>query len=219
MTRAPIGHHGPTHMIDGEDPVPGIGGLQYGGDDPVYGPENVGAWLHVVTTGTGGPDDAGLILQNSGDGSLELDDLSGGGLSLNTYNDGGIFIEDKAAGGIFLKGDNDGGIFLNDRGGGGISLNTDDAGGIALNDPDGGSIEVTSGRLGTGGSIVLRLGSTGLGVGLPELILTTQGGGDNGILLKVSDSNSMYLDIVGLPTTNPGGSGRVWNNGGILNIT
>ncbi len=25
MTRSPIGHHGPTHMADGEDPIPSVG--------------------------------------------------------------------------------------------------------------------------------------------------------------------------------------------------
>jgi hypothetical protein len=50
------------------------------------------------------------------------------------------------------------------------------------------------------------------------------GGGD---LVRVDETGAVWifigaaqqLTISGLPVVNPGGSGRVWNNGGVLNIT
>ena len=54
--------HGRNHRPGGSDPIPGIGGLQF--NEGTYGPENLGDWLHVETTGDDG-DFAGSVFQQS----------------------------------------------------------------------------------------------------------------------------------------------------------
>ncbi len=60
--------HGDQHAPDGSDPITGIGGLQF--NEGTYGPENVGDWLDVSTTGLNpnptpanavSSDDAGIL--------------------------------------------------------------------------------------------------------------------------------------------------------------
>lgn len=42
---------------------------------------------------------------------------------------------------------------------------------------------------------------------------------DSGIVINTNPGAGAYLTIINLPGTNPGGSNRVWNNGGVLQIT
>jgi hypothetical protein len=54
-----------------------------------------------------------------------------------------------------------------------------------------------------------------------------QGDGDNGVIIRASGDGDLVLETVGaaqlringLPTSDPGGSGLVWNDGGTLKIT
>lgn len=141
--------HGRTHLPGGSDPILGIGGLQYGGDDtPTYGPNNVGDWLSVEASGIGGTVNAAIafIIDNNG------------GFYVNDNGDGGININDHGAGGVQIQADGSGPINLFNEGGP-IKLETTDeheielqsAGGIALQDTntdgDGGiSLEVQVGN-------------------------------------------------------------------------
>lgn len=45
------------------------------------------------------------------------------------------------------------------------------------------------------------------------------GAGNSNVIIDVEAGISKYLILEGLPTSNPGGSGRVWNDGGTLKIT
>lgn len=42
---------------------------------------------------------------------------------------------------------------------------------------------------------------------------------ESGIILRTNNGAGAYLQITNLPTTNPGGTNRVWRDGGILKIT
>lgn len=134
MTRAPIGHHGPTHMPDGEDPVPGIGGLQYGGPDPVYGPENVGAWLNVEASGSESPG-ATIIFTADGDGGLWLVDNGAGGLNFVENGPSGISIQNQGTGETDIVDEGPSGIFLKQTSATGhIALQSHGSGGMTFDD-------------------------------------------------------------------------------------
>jgi hypothetical protein len=98
---------------------------------------------------------------------------------------------------------------------------------------EGGFLEVTV----TDGSLTLESkppDGTDINLYAPETNVNLQGDGINivsqgggGIIIEVDDfgdlvlqiNPSANLSIVGLPTVSPGGTGRVWNDGGFLRIT
>jgi hypothetical protein len=98
---------------------------------------------------------------------------------------------------------------------GDLQLSVD--GQIALFSFQGGGI-VLHNYAGTGtGNIQITQATTG-GINMQD----TGGGGiqltSGGFTLNVNDGAGHFV-ITGLPTSNPGGSHRVWNNGGVLSIT
>lgn len=116
--------------------------------------------------------------------------------------------------------------FVNTGGAGGQELvnDGDDAQALVQNG-DGTKVDAITGQ--TKGQVLLNNGDG------ETLIATTGAGylflhdsGNSGVYVKsdgadviVEVSNIGHLELRGLPVVNPGGSDRVWNNGGVLNIT
>jgi hypothetical protein len=78
---------------------------------------------------------------------------------------------------------------------------------FAVLDDNGGGIALLSSSDGT-----ITISATGGG----EVVLESIGATGE---IRLNIASGAYLRFVGLPTSNPGGTGRVWNNGGVLNIT
>jgi hypothetical protein len=77
-----------------------------------------------------------------------------------------------------------------------------------------GSVQATAGTSMTlaaaGGDLLIQ--ATGSG---KNATVTVNNGGS----IQFVVSGGGYITMSGLPTVNPGGTGRIWNNGGVLNIT
>jgi hypothetical protein len=161
-----------------------------------YEVANVGDWLYVETTSAGGPFTFGMDFELNGgsfgvfqNGSDQLALVAGGGGVLNILAFGGALTVQSTGGGLVLAA-NGGGTNLYEYSGGGVTIFNGNS--VA------GAVPITVKDFGTGG-IVLDTGSSG--------------SGDLAVMLGAN------LNITGLPTVNPGGTGNVWNSGGTLKIT
>lgn len=157
-------------------------------------------------------------------GSAASSPATGGGIQFDTYPQAGGWLDIETTGA-----DSDGfGINLNDTGFQGINIQSGGGGvvfgqgdyAVQLGSFNGIELQAEGGIFGQahGGNIelltdnceVLLDASTG------QVYLKAQSEG--GVKIDVTHVVPL-LQIIGLPTTNPGGSGLVWNNGGVLNIT
>ena len=160
--------HGRNHRPGGSDPIPGIGGIQF--NSGTYGPENVGDWLSIETTGFGGPLSAGVMFQVEYDFRTEL---NGGEWNLNT-NGGPIMVtasdeEHSLTGTLNLRADGD----IQASVGGQIYL-YNDVGSYLLIDSGGGTVFLHSEAdltIEASGSSDLTIDNTGSG----DLILSSNG--------------------------------------------
>jgi hypothetical protein len=144
---------------------------------------------------------AGIALVNSNGGT------GTGNIQISQENDSGITVQDTGSGGI--------GLFSSGHSFGyGIDLEAT-AGKILLNSYGAtGGIEITQnndGATGQTGHVFITNNGTG-----PIQIKSATGSGD--IIIDMTNASG-YIRMTGLPTSSPGGSGRVWNNAGVLNIT
>jgi hypothetical protein len=198
---------------------------------------NVGDSLSVATTdgtfftdnGSGG---IGLLSSPGATGGLtfrsfagiEIDERSAAGISIATIagggpiaiqSVGGISIENDAAanthifntaaGALVIESLGSGGTQIADGGAGGLTLLANGSTKMLLQSIAGMDIEDTSGF----GVFIAEFGAGGI---------TLSDSGSGGIIFDMSGSSG-FIEMVGLPIANPGGTNRVWNNGGVLNIT
>jgi hypothetical protein len=149
-----------------------------------------GDWLYVQTTG-----DANI--PGSDAGGMFLDDTGGGGIIIRETTDGGINLDD----GRDSPDSNTGGINLHEWQDGGISFESDGNGGVIMadNGNPGGGIEIKSERAG----IDILANESGVAAG-GDLRLD---GGEGNILMT------------SLPNSDPGVTGALWNNGGVVNVS
>ncbi len=148
---------------------------------------------------------------NDGDG-LKFYAWSSGGVELRADNGGGLTFNDHGGGGTFFNDFDGGGFFIDDDKCGGIWLNSG-----AVDDSGGGEIRIQNQGDGSGGGIFIsnRTGGASVGSGDGQMELRNEGSGD--MILKV---NTGYLNFVGLPTSTPGGTNRIWRDAlGYVRIT
>jgi hypothetical protein len=127
---------------------------------------------------------------------MDFEDDSGNGLNLQSTTVVSINSTDPSIDGIELQAAG---------GASAVSLNMGDAG-FQVDDYTHGGIKLQEEAGGTAGIVLRDLGTGGVE-------LDSAGGG------PISLVNTGHLVITGLPTSNPGGSGVVWNNSGVLSIT
>ncbi len=183
---------------------------------------NVGDWLSIETTDASGNgvnirDDGagGITLVNSGDGDLGLFNNGNGDIRISatkllalTSSSQEVLISAGPSGGASILAQITGsGDFsaISDTGNvnlvashdpGGVILRADGSGGILLSTTGTGDIKA---RVAAGDRFrVLNQAETNEG-------------------LRVDDSGHVFM--FKLPTMNPGGSGQLWNNAGVVNIT
>lgn len=206
MTAQPIKIHGYTHDPDGSDPIPALDGFLHYGYNQNDTPNGViPQWINIEVTQdvavlpAGAPPFGVFITGSEPPGShpndaivFEVDTTSGGLIRLsNNSHRSGIEIENNGD----LTGTGHDGITIDNNA-------SADSGhlGVEISNNGTGDMEISN----NGGHFFI------FASGLMEIE-----GGD-GIQL---DPDAGYLVILDLPTSNPGGSQRVWNNGGVLNIT
>lgn len=68
------------------------------------------------------------------------------------------------------------------------------------------------------GTVMLEVSGQGEGMGSRQVCMTN-GAGTFSFCLIDNDIGGYYLTATGLPTTSPGGSGRIWKDGTTLRIT
>ena len=158
----------------------------------------------------------------------------GGGIQFDVDNVGDwLAVETTGFGGPFNAG-----LYFNDSGGGGIAFESaaDANNGYIFDcrgngnsgfrfevhdDGNNGGMQFFVGGVGNNGIQILTSDTSSNGIVIDD---TSDGGirmsTSTGLILTVSGSGgAIPLTIVGLPTANPGGTNRVWNNAGVLSIT
>jgi hypothetical protein len=133
-------------------------------------------------------------------------DPNGYGFALTDLTNGGILVHGNGGGGVVLEADqaNNPGVSLITRGASNSGLD------FETHDMNNAGFNFTTNDSGNGGFAVNTLGASNGGIALTA-------GAAGGIALTLSGGGQLLMS--GLPTANPGGSHRVWNNGGVLNIT
>lgn len=245
MPLTPIRKHGRDHRPGGQDPIGGgaiaydlenVGGwleittTSHGGD------ANIGIFLND-TEATGG----GIIIATAGNPGISLNSTNGA-ISLNDYGTHGILLGENGAGsitivdnagggGISIQELSDAGLNIENQGtatlaitqsGGNDPLALVSNAGISSTDTSGDGIQIQ--EMSDGGIQIydtnLGRGNTG-GINIQTNTLLQLTGED--VTIEVAPAIGMFtngnLTINNLPTTNPGGTGRVWNNSGTLQIT
>ena len=113
-----------------------------------------------------------------------------------------------------------GGFTINDTVSDGINLNSNGPGGavsLSCIDPTAFGMSLQS----AGGTSILDTSTSGITIeangGAVNVVISGSSVVLNSAGVTVTTTHNVILS--GLPTTNPGGTGRVWNNSGVLNIT
>jgi hypothetical protein len=171
-------------------PVSSGGGLQF--NSGTYGADNVGDWLVVETTSFGGSQGAGVYFHDQGGGGMIFQSTSTGSPDASGV---ALKVDGNYNAGIQIEvidGKNNGGAL--------ISVNGD----------------------GNNGIQILESGDSTNGIQIQDTS-TTFGGikiqTSTDLLVTVAGSGTGIFTLQGLPTTNPGGTNRVWRNSGVLSIT
>jgi hypothetical protein len=197
-------------------------------------------WPTINGTGAGNldaetapSDTVGYTLIDRGSGGVNLNERGTGGISVTDTGSGGISILEKGTGGLTLEADSTSATQ-------GIQITTGatDLGGINLTnngvgDPygvdilDNGStdgIQIVS-QATAGGLVIQSQGSGAIGINtFTSPIAISAGstvsifaGGSTGDNITLHASNAQII-LQGLPTSDPGIAGALWNSGGVVHI-
>jgi len=175
-------------------------------------------------TVNGATGSGGVMIQNSGTdpnfSGIELLDFSGNGINIDASQADGPVTIYGGNNSVLMAASDFGAANLWTYVGGGINLfnnrnlGTPGASQIKIQNYDHGNMLITQGRQGVTG-FAGGMQITNYATGSIQIQSTT-GSGD--IILDMTNASG-YIRMTGLPTSNPGGTGRVWNNSGVLNIT
>jgi hypothetical protein len=130
----------------------------------------------------------------------------GGGIQFDTTPQAGTFLQITTSTYMELDTEGSQGLSLSALGSGDVSLFTAD-GSVNI---DGKRGIVMTGRGNDG--IILQTSGDG------DLLLDAHGG-TGWIQLRAQSSSGRYIVLVGLPTSDPGVGGALWNDGGTLKIS
>lgn len=189
-----------------------------------------GTWAQVGSGGGGGwPENNGtgpgnLTAQTADDDTVgyNFTDRGSGGFGVQTEGSGGgIGLVDSSGAGVNVEvASGAGDIDVLQGGTGGINVTADSSstGDIVVQQNGSGDIQIIA--EGTGAvSLTALTGDATLAGGT----LTTVSGDAVGVTASSGDIaltvSSGHITMTGLPTTNPGGTGLLWNNAGVLSIT
>lgn len=186
--------HGRDHEHGGADPTRIV--YEDVGDSGGGGGGGVGIDFNKSnTTDAAGADADYLKIEVNGTGD------DGAGDAINLTNAG-------AAGNIVIRQDGGGDLIIEDNVAGTLEVALNAPGPMHLyNNGTGSSTLIEIKNTGDGGIQVHDLGDGGVNIT----------GAFGGVTITMNDSS--YLRLVNLPTSNPGGTNRVWNSGGTLKIT
>lgn len=222
------------------------GGIGVGGAGIRFDTDNEGGWLDITTKNTD-PGGAGLQFLDlsgggmffDGDSGITLNDRSNNGINLIQESDGGIAALDQGNGGISFTELENGGIYFQNEGTGQLALNNNGSAFLGINSTTTGPIEVHQ----SGGHEVLLYATASSTNPSPPgntaIVFMAADGGNNApsVMAGINDGDSfavfnlanaaqIWMEVLNtgvtlnnLPSTNPGGSGKLWNNGGVVNIT
>jgi hypothetical protein len=165
----------------------------------------------IVIETTGGGDTNGISITNqASDGTgISITDEGAGGLELETTGAGGLSV--IASGALALQAAGTADNLRIDKAAGGsgdIIIEQDGSGAIQIIAEGAGDVSLTA----LTGEATLAGGT--LATASAEAVALTASSSD--ITLTVS---SGHIVMTGLPTSTPGGTGRLWNNSGVLSIT
>lgn len=219
-----------------DDDAQGLGFFPEGTEEEGYGfnvDDSSGGGIQLASRAGGGirleSDAEDALVEFISNGGFNFT-INGGAEGINFLNDG------SSAGTSIIDNSGDGGITIRNNGSGtdGFAITNDGGGPLVITNNNAGEMQIVSN---TGDLSILAAASLLAIQGNDELQLSGQGGtllidinpgGDAtihidstegaGISLELASSGS-YLTATNLPTTNPGGTNRIWNNGGVLNIT
>lgn len=186
----PYLQHGRRHAVGGSDPIPGASGIQ-------FDIANIGDWLDVQTTDTGGGG-WGIRLWSQGDGGFGIFDT-----------DAGITIEELGAGLLQIIGGTGGVLISEGTGAGGISIENLGDAPLYLQAAGTGGMELEDDAHGSSGIDIFSRFS--------GISLTASRDGDSGDLSL--DAINGNILMASLPTSDPGVSGALWNLAGIMQIS
>lgn len=199
--------------------------------------------INVSSAGIGG-----MGFTDSGGGGITIEETSTGALLIqqtDASNTVGIGLTDAGSGGIVLTGTGTGGVGISDTGGGGIALHesstapilieqTDAANNQGIQIIDGGvggiSMQATNGApvglyvTGGSGNVSLFAGTAPGGSG--NIVLSQQGSGNiqlttsgTDILINADGGAGGNIFLVGLPTSDPGEPGALYNVSGVVHVS
>lgn len=214
-----------------------------GGGINIYGESTAGS-ITIDNTNLGAGTTGGINISDQGDSGINIAERSDGGITIEeTLGAGlGTGIRIIGSGPINIATDDTAGLNLRTEGVGGVTaISGQDTGfpftlggnSVTLRAGDdtssgAGAIEVGAFAGASGAQLVeLLAGDWTLGSpaslfpGLTALLSSSTSfwvaRGDATIMFEVDYSGQVSMPL--LPTVNPGGSGKLWNNGGVLNIT
>ena len=195
--------------------------------------DNSGGGMFIESIG-------GIQLVDTSNNGLQISEVSGGGIIIEDEGDGGLSLTDSGTGGISLAAGSSGGITLTDSGTGGIRVESKANPGYPFNLGTN-SVTVRAGNSNAAGAVEVgafagasandlaelligdwQLGSPltpfpGATILLSSLVSFWVANAAAQIMLEVDESGQVAMPM--LPTVNPGGSGKLWNNAGVVNIT
>lgn len=169
-----------------------------------------GDWLYVETGGSGGPNNDGQEYVTTDTAGTPITDVELGG--------GGA----PGAGFGFFDVD----VYGTDNSG--IDLTTHDTHNAGINirarDTNNAGVNIEASEANNAGVTIEAQGANNAGVSLEAssannagVTITSRGSGGAGLQFTLADGTQW--SIAGLPTVNPGGTGRIWSNAGVLSIT
>jgi hypothetical protein len=148
-----------------------------------------GDWLYVRTTGFDPGNGRGIYLKADG-GGIRLLNTGASTTDIDNTGAGAISITTATTDINIFAGN---GVAMSADGATGIQLSADGSGDVAIAQTDTGDVDVSTAA---GNIFVNAIGG--------DLTFAVTGG---------------FLAVFGLPTSDPGGSNRLWNDGGTVKIT
>lgn len=143
-------------------------------------------------------------------GFIRFDFLNqGGALDIRTadssYSTTGFLLSDASTLGIVVRQDANGPILVNATGNGGLTVRSDGDGDLLIQQTGNALLRLEND--GNGGTLIDDNGSSGLRLTASQAPM----------VLDVTGPNLLF--VLGLPNADPGMSGALWNNAGVVNIS